>query len=55
MKYQYVLNKEILFETNNPTEFFDWLNHNVPPIMRESILHDMLKRSNGHVINVSKG
>jgi hypothetical protein len=42
MKYQYILNKELLYETNNTSEFLAYL---VANSIAYTVLYDLLKQT----------
>lgn len=54
MKYQYVLNGEILFETNNAEEFWRYLVFVIKePHIKESVLYNLLEKSGGYKCNMA--
>ena len=53
MKYQYILNKKILFETNSPTEYFRYLLNLEDNSLKNDILHDLLGKSNGYICEMA--
>ena len=52
MKYQHILNGELLFETNNVSDFFVYLNTKENNQAKSSILYNLLEKSHGYVCNM---
>jgi len=53
MKYQHILNGEILFETDDVSTFFGYLMSNPKAQqVRNSILYNLLEKSNGYICNM---
>lgn len=50
MKYQYILNNTILFETNDLSSFFHYLmTEKDAQQAKNSILYNLLEKSNGYI------
>ena len=53
MKYQHILNNEVLFETNDVSIFFSYLlTDSRAQQAKNSILYNLLEQSNGYVCNM---
>jgi hypothetical protein len=50
MKYQVILNGNTLFETDNVAEYFSYLLKNEQ--IKNSVLYNLLEKSNGHISNM---
>lgn len=54
MKYQYILNSKIVFETNDASEFHYYLiNNEKANQAKNSILYNLLEQSNGYICNMA--
>ncbi len=54
MKYQYILNDVILFETNDVTIFFSYLlTEPKAEQAKNSILYNLLEKSGGYTCNMA--
>ncbi len=54
MKYQHILNGKLLFETNNLSEFYNYLCTNEKAKQcKNSILFNLLEQSNGYICNMA--
>ncbi len=51
MKYQYRLNGQIIFETDNISEYFKYLYEN--PTLRDAVLYNLLDKSNEYIANMA--
>lgn len=51
MKYQYKLNNEILFETDNVMDFFEYISTK-DSYVRDSVLIRLLEQSKGYIVNM---
>jgi hypothetical protein len=51
MKYQHIINGNLLFETDNVSEFFMYLLKF--PQERNSTLFDLLDKTNGYILNMA--
>jgi hypothetical protein len=53
MKYQYILNDKIIFETNDASEYMLYLLTNKEAEqIKYSVLFRLLEQSNGHICNM---
>lgn len=56
MKYQHILNKKVLFETNDASEFMGYLLNNKQAVQaKNNILYDLLEKSNGYICEMVSG
>lgn len=54
MKYQYILNKEVLFETNDPSEFMTYLMTDPKAYQAKyCVLYELLEQSSGYICNMA--
>jgi hypothetical protein len=55
MKYQHILNKEVLFETDNATEYFTYLLDIKGDVSqtKHAVLRSLLEKSNGHICEMA--
>lgn len=52
MKYQYKLNNEILFETDNVMDFFEYISTKSPHV-KDCVLIGLLEQSKGYIANMA--
>lgn len=53
MKYQYILNDKIVYQTDSASEFFVFLNKPENTQERNSILYNLLEKSGGYTCNMA--
>lgn len=54
MKYQHILNGELLFETDDTTEYYSYLIKSENYQLMHSTLYNLLEKSNGYIANMSQ-
>lgn len=52
MKYQYILNDVIIFETDNAHEFFQYLTNNTDKQMMNSTLYGLLDKAGSYKLSM---
>lgn len=52
MKYQYILNNKVLFETNDAEEYFTYLITSTDKQLMHAVLYRLLRQSGGHICNM---
>lgn len=53
MKYQYILNGEIIFQTNNVSEYYGFLVNRQDKQAMYSVLYNLLEQSKGYLCNMA--
>lgn len=54
MKYQHILNGELLFETNDTTEYFQYLLSKGNTQLMHSVLYRLIDQSGGYIADMSQ-
>lgn len=54
MKYQHILNGELLFETNDTSKYFQYLLSKGNTQLMHSVLYRLIDQSGGYIANMSQ-
>lgn len=55
MKYQYILNNTLVFETNDVQEYFQFLIGRADKQVMYRVLYNLLEKYDGYICNVVTG